>query len=156
MATTSPSCLIYGASHVSHASLFIYQKSGFTLYLLVYVDDIITNGSSSIEPSNLIFTLAAQFSLKDLGCLTHFLGVKVIPSATGLFLSQEKYITYLLHKLDMANTKSTSTPLFASAQLLKNSGDLLPFPTDYLALVGSLQSLSITLLEISFSTNKLA
>ncbi|XP_047312739.1 uncharacterized mitochondrial protein AtMg00810-like [Impatiens glandulifera] len=124
MATTSPSCLIYGASHVSHASLFIYQKSGFTLYLLVYVDDIITNGSSSIKPSNLIFTLAAQFSLKDLGY--------------------------------MANTKSTSTPLFASAQLLKNSGDLLPFPTDYLALVGNLQSLSITLLEISFSTNKLA
>nr|KYP77143.1 Putative transposon Ty5-1 protein YCL074W [Cajanus cajan] len=69
------------------ASLFIYQKSGSTLYLLVYVDDIIVTGSSHIELSNLISTLAARFSLKDLGCLTYFLGVEVIPSATGLFLS---------------------------------------------------------------------
>ncbi|WVZ13817.1 hypothetical protein V8G54_011383 [Vigna mungo] len=41
------------------ASLFIYQKSCSTLYLLVYVDDIIVTGSSSTELSNLISTLAA-------------------------------------------------------------------------------------------------
>ncbi|XP_022631718.1 uncharacterized protein LOC111240603 [Vigna radiata var. radiata] len=138
------------------ASLFIHQKSGSTLYLLVYVDDIIVTGSSSTELSNLIFTLAAQFSLKDLGCLNYFLGVEVIPSATRLFLSQRKYITDLLHKLGMANTKPASTPLSASTQLLKDSGDLLPCPTEYRALVGSLQYLSLTRPDIAFSTNKLA
>ncbi|WVZ13326.1 hypothetical protein V8G54_017856 [Vigna mungo] len=142
------------------ASLFIYQKSGSTLYLLVYVDDIIVTGSSSIELSNLISTLAARFSLKDLGCLNYFLGVEVIPSAipsaTGLFLSQRKYITDLLHKSGMADTKPASIPLSASAQLLKDSGDLLPCPTEYLALVGSLQYLSLTRPDIAFSTIKLA
>ncbi|WVY99792.1 hypothetical protein V8G54_025862 [Vigna mungo] len=106
--------------------------------------------------SNLISTLAARFSLKDLGCLNYFLGVEVIPSATCLFLSQRKYITNLLHKSGMANTKPTSTPLSASAQLLKDSGDLLPCPTEYRALVGSLQYLSLTRPDIAFSTNKLA
>ncbi|WVY97892.1 hypothetical protein V8G54_030043 [Vigna mungo] len=140
----------------TYASIFIYQKLGSTLYLLVYVDDIILTGSSSTELSNLISTLVAQFSLKDLGCLNYFLGVEVIPSATGLFLSQRKYITDLLHKSGMANTKPASTPLSASAQLLKDSGDLLPCPTEYRALVGSLQYLSLTRPDITFNTNKLA
>jgi len=138
------------------ASLFISQKSGSTLYLLVYVDDIIVTRSSPTELSNLISTLAARFSLKDLGCLTYFLGVEVIRFATGLFLSQRKYITDLLHKSGMANTKSSSTPLSASAPLLKDSGDLLPSPTEYHTLVGSLQYLSLTRPDIAFSTNKLA
>ncbi|WVZ17419.1 hypothetical protein V8G54_010401 [Vigna mungo] len=132
------------------------KKSGSTLYLLVYVDDIIATESSCTELSNLISTLAARFSLKDLGCLNYFLGFEVISSATGLFLSQRKYITDLLHKSGMANTKRAFTPLFASAQLLKDLGDLLPCPTEYRALVGSLQYLSLTRPDIAFSTNKLA
>jgi len=56
----------------------------------------------------------------------------------------------------MANTKSSSTPLSASAPLLKDSGDLLPSPTEYRTLVGSLQYLSLTRPDIAFSTNKLA
>jgi len=65
------------------ASLLIHRKPGVTLYLLVYVDHIIVTGSSPAEVS----TLAAHFSLKDLGCLNYFLGVEVIPSTAGIFLS---------------------------------------------------------------------
>jgi len=43
------------------ASLFISQKSGSTLYLLVYVDDIIVTGSSPTELSNLISPLLLDF-----------------------------------------------------------------------------------------------
>ncbi|WVY95338.1 hypothetical protein V8G54_034426 [Vigna mungo] len=56
----------------------------------------------------------------------------------------------------MANIKPASTPLSASAQLLKDSCDLLPCPTEYRTLVGSLQYLSLTRPDIAFSTNKLA
>jgi len=83
------------------------------LSLLLYVDDIIVTGSSPAEVSKLIATLAARFSLKDLGCLNYFLGVEVIPSTAGIFLSQRKYITDLLHKSGMAGTKLASTPLSA-------------------------------------------
>jgi len=43
------------------ASLFIHRKPGVTLYLLVYVDDIVVTGSSPVEVSTLIATLAALF-----------------------------------------------------------------------------------------------
>ncbi|WVZ24551.1 hypothetical protein V8G54_003095 [Vigna mungo] len=56
----------------------------------------------------------------------------------------------------MANTKPASTLLSASAQLLKDSGDLLPCLTEYRAFVGSLQYFSLTRPDIAFSTNKLA
>lgn len=123
----------------TNASLSIYQKPGVTLYLLVYVNDIIVTGSSSVELSKLISTLATRFSLKDFGCLGYFLGVKVIPSAAGMLLSQRKYIIDLLHKSGTTNTKQASTPLSASAQLLKDSDVLLSSPTKYRKLIGSLQ-----------------
>jgi len=138
------------------ASVFIHRKPGVTLYLLVYVNDIIVTRSSPVEVSTLIATLVAHFSLKDLGCLNYFLGVEVIPSTACIFLSQRKYITNLLHKSGMADTKPASTPLSATDKLLKDSDDLLPSPTEYRALVGSLQYLSLTRPDIAFSTNKLA
>ncbi|CAJ2655908.1 unnamed protein product [Trifolium pratense] len=102
-----------------------------TLYLLVYVDDIIVTGSSSTELSRLIATLAARFSLKDLGYLNYFLGVEVIPSAAGMFLSQRKYITDLLQKSGMTEAKPASTPITATPPLLKNSD--IAFATNKLA-----------------------
>ena len=80
----------------------------------------------------------------------------MIPSIAGIFLSQRKYITDLLHKSGMTDMKPASTLLSATYKLLKDSGDLLPSPTEYRALVGSLQYLSLTRLDIAFSTNKLA
>jgi hypothetical protein len=49
-----------------------------------------------------------------------------------------------------------STSLSATDKLLKDSGDLLPSPTEYQALVGSLKYLSLTRPDIAFTTNKLA
>ena len=134
------------------ASLFIHYKPGVKLYLLVYVDDIIVTGSSPAKVS----TLATCFSLKDLGCLNYFLGVEVILSTAGIFLSQRKYINDLLHKSGMADTKPVRTPLSATNKLLKDSDDLLPSLTEYRALVGGLQYLSLTCPDIAFNTNKLA
>jgi len=79
----------------------------------------------------------------------------VIPSTTSIFLSQRKYITDLLNKSGMVDTKPSSTPLSAIDKLLKDSGDLLPSPIEYRALGGSLQYLSLTHPDIAFITNKL-
>jgi hypothetical protein len=56
----------------------------------------------------------------------------------------------------MTEAKPASTPITANPQLLKNSCDPLPSPTEYRALVGSLQYLSLTRPDIAFGTNKLA
>jgi histone deacetylase 1/2 len=77
-------------------SLFILRRRGTTIYLLVYVDDIIVVSSSSRATDHLVRQLGTIFSLKELGPLLYFLGVEVHTLARDLFVSQRKYATELL------------------------------------------------------------
>jgi hypothetical protein len=55
-----------------HSSMFIYQSSHGMALLLIYVDDIIWTGSSSLVISNIIHQLRSKFDIKDLGDLLFF------------------------------------------------------------------------------------
>ncbi|KAL8159823.1 hypothetical protein V2J09_001360 [Rumex salicifolius] len=132
------------------------KTSAHVLFLLVYVDDIIITGSSSESVQHLIQNLSNRFSLKDTGNLSYFLGVEVQPHPRGLFLSQRKYITDVLHKANMTDCKPVSTPLNASTRLTRNSGTILASPTEYRMLLGSLQYLSLTRPDVAFAVNKLS
>lgn len=80
------------------ASLFIYHSKDVLAYFLIYVDDIVLTGNTTRFLDECVSKLAARFSIKDLGSLHHFLGVEVIPTSTGLFLSQHRHIHDLLIK----------------------------------------------------------
>lgn len=77
-------------------SLFIYRKNGIVVYFIVYVDDIILTDNNPDFLAKFVSKLADRFSLKELGPLSHFLGIEVIPTASGLFLSQRTYIMNIL------------------------------------------------------------
>ncbi|KAL8161127.1 hypothetical protein V2J09_012616 [Rumex salicifolius] len=91
-----------------------------------------------------------------MGNLSYFLGVEVQPHPDGLFLSQRKYVTDVLHRAQMTDSKQVATPMCASTELTKNAGYLLSTPTAYRQLVGSLQYLSLTRPDIAFAVNKLS
>ena len=55
-------------------SLFILHSTGISIYLLVYVDDIIITDNNPSVVQHFITLL--WFSLKDLGALTYFLALK--------------------------------------------------------------------------------
>ena len=74
------------------SSLFIYKTKSVTCYFLVYVDDLIITGNDPTFVSSIIDQLGNRFSLKDMDQLDFFLGMEVIPTTKGLFLSQHKYI----------------------------------------------------------------
>jgi hypothetical protein len=69
-------------------SLFIYHRGSNTIYLLLYVDDIVLTASSTDLLCWTITTLHQEFSMKDLSELHHFLGVAVQRRSGGMFLSQ--------------------------------------------------------------------
>ncbi|GKV40982.1 hypothetical protein SLEP1_g48566 [Rubroshorea leprosula] len=140
----------------SDCSLFIYNNAGIVVYVLVYVDDILITGNSATFISNLIHRLGQKFSLKDLGDLSLFLGIEAIKTSTGLFLSQHRYINDLLQKHKMDGAKPVATPMSTSRLSLQTSSPRLPNGTAYRQLVGSLQYLSLTRLDISFAINKLS
>ena len=77
-------------------SLFIYKSHDILCYCLVYVDDIIVTSNTLSFVNNIINKLGSTFSVKDMGSLHYFLGIEVIPTPQGLFLSQHQYIRDLL------------------------------------------------------------
>lgn len=61
----------------SDTSLFVYVSQATTIYVLIYVDDLIVTGLNDAKVSNFICRLNNQFSLKDMGDLHYFLGLQV-------------------------------------------------------------------------------
>ena len=108
------------------------------IYLLVYVDDIIITGNNDTVVQQFITLLSNRFSIQDLGPLTYFLGVEVIPHPHGIFLSQRRYIQDLFSRSHMIGAKLVSTPLATSPTLTLHSGFSTSNPVAYRAFVGSL------------------
>lgn len=88
--------------------------------------------------------------------MPYFLGVEVLPYKHGLFLSQLKYIGDILARANMTDAKPVSTLMVAHPLLTAHVGTPLPKPSEYRALVGALQYLSLTRLDIAFTVNRLS
>lgn len=125
------------------------------MHLLVYVDDIIVIGSSPPQVHDLIQTLVSRFSLKDLSHLSYFLGVEAFSISYGLFFSQCKYIFDLLQRTKMDEVKPIDNPLSTIDSLRLNNGKPSIEATEYRCVLGAMQYLSFTRLDISFVVNKL-
>ena len=69
----------------SDTSLFIYRHGGDTVYLLLYVDDIVLTASSTPLLRRVIAALQQEFAMKDLGPLHYFLGLTVSRQDDGFF-----------------------------------------------------------------------
>lgn len=63
--------------NLTDTSLFIYHHGADTTYLLLYVDDIVLNTSSTSLLESIISHLRCEFSMTDLGALNYFLGILV-------------------------------------------------------------------------------
>lgn len=103
-------------------SLFFYRRGDVTIFLLIYVDDIIVVSSSEKATKNLLVDLQEDFALKDLGNLHYFLGIEVARSGNSLHLCQSKYASDLLVKAGMKGCKPMKTPLATSLQLSSQDG----------------------------------
>ncbi|GKV12886.1 hypothetical protein SLEP1_g23973 [Rubroshorea leprosula] len=101
----------------SDTSLFILWQYGIIVYFLIYVDDILITGNSLPFIDKLILNLGARFSLKDLGNLHLFLGIEAIHTPVGIFLTQHRYITEILHRAKMSDAIAFASPVASSCSL---------------------------------------
>ena len=136
------------------SSMFLHFGESTTLIVLVYVDDIIIIGCSSTQISSLITKLDSIFTLRDLGQLSYFLGIEVSYHEGSMNLSQTKYVSDLLHRTGMFDTKPATTPGAVGKNLSKFDGDPMDEVTQYRSVVGALQYLTITRPDIAFAVNK--
>ena len=140
----------------SDPSLFIYVSGTTLAYFLVYVDDLLLTGNDASFLHHFIQSLSNWFSLKHMGTPHYFLGIEFIPSKTGLFLSQHKFIRDILERFDMDAAKPTYTPLSTTSTLTLNDGTTAADSTLYRQIIGALQYLNLTRPDLSFAINKLS
>ncbi|CAL2227819.1 unnamed protein product [Prunus armeniaca] len=94
-----------------------------------------------------------EFEMKDLGDLKYFLGIEVARSTTGIFLSQRKYVLYLLIETRMLGCKPADTPIEMNHNLYK---DMYQEPTNkkqYQRLVERLICLAHTRPDVDWASS---
>ena len=90
--------------------------------------------------------------MKDLGELCYFLGIEVIRTVDGIWLSpQRQYALDMLSKYGMDDCKPISMPLDVNVKLSAHAGDALENVTMYRKIVGSLIYLTITRPDLSYT-----
>jgi histone deacetylase 1/2 len=146
----------YASSKDDTSLFFFYRKNGITIFMLVYVDDIIVTSSSMEAVDVVLKDLHMDFALKDLGSLHYFLGIEVKSLSNGVSLSQETYISDVLQRVGMGKCKAVTTPLSTYEKLSISEGDLLDDAnaTRYRSIVGALQYVTLTRPDISFTVKK--
>ena len=88
------------------------------------------------------------------GPINFFLGIEPHWSGNELYLVQTKYIVELLQKTKMDGAKPLSSPVAAGSKLSKYLGDPVFDPSLYRSIVGALQYVTLTRLDISFVVNQ--
>jgi hypothetical protein len=140
------------AASKGDTSLFIYRKGRVSIFLLIYVDDIVVASSSNQVVEVLLTDLRQNFALKDLGSLHYFLGIEVEKVKGGIIMNQKKYVAYIIKGAGMEKCKSVNTPLSCSEKVSAYKGTPLSGKdaTKYRSIVGALQYLTLTRPDLAF------
>ena len=69
-----------------------FRQSQLVIFFHVYVDGIIITGSDDTAISSVITSFGMELTVKDLGPLHYFFGVKAHFISGGLFLSRQRYV----------------------------------------------------------------
>jgi hypothetical protein len=135
-----------------HSDPNVYTKKvgSHLIILVLYVDDLILTGSDPKLLNHVKTNLKKKFEMIDLGFLHYFLGLQVLQTNEGIFLSQSKYACDLLRRFHMDDCKPTPSPFQSGVKLTSTCTSPEVDATLYRQLVGSLLYLTHTHPDLSF------
>jgi hypothetical protein len=134
----------------SDTSLFIFRRDSDTVYLLLYVNDIILTASSTELLRHTIFALQRKFVMKELGPLHHFLDIIVKCRPDDLFLHQRTYTLDILKRVVVADYKPCTTPVDLQAKLTGDSRPPVEDISQFCSIAGALRYLTFTRPDIAY------
>jgi hypothetical protein len=135
----------------SDTSLFVFWCGTDTVYLLIYVDDIVLTVSNATILQRTISALKRELAMKNLGPLHHFLGIFVQHQADRLFLTQRQFALDILQRDGLVDCKLVSTPEDMQANASAASRPLVACPTNFRSLTGALQYLMFTCPNLAYA-----
>ena len=93
--------------------------------LILYVDDMIITSDDLSGIQELKDFFSQQFEMKDLGHLNYFLGLEITHSTDGLYITQAKYVSDLLSRAGLTNSKTVDTPVELNTHLTPSRGETI-------------------------------
>ena len=119
--------------------VFIRKTDKDTLYVLIWVDDIIISASSTDVMNIFKTNLSNRFKVKDLGPLKWFLGIQFDITDKCISMNQSLYVKTILSRFSMTDCTPRTLPCDPKVYtLLERDSDKLENPKKYQELIGSL------------------
>ena len=150
--------------------LFIFDRQGSIIYLLIYVDDLLIASSTQSIRDTFVTDLGKRFPVDDRGPLKLILGLAIDYTPGRLAISQSLYVKDLLDKfaphIDAGHTRRFDSPADDSVKFSMDQcpevdsaeySDMDSKRADYYSIVGSLSWLAnMTCFEISYIVSQLS
>eukprot|EP00253_Pinus_taeda_P004978 PITA_04978 len=131
-------------------TVYIKEKDGKLLIVVLYVDDVIFTGNDVFLIENFKTIMKEEFEMTYMGLLRYFLGIEVDQNENGIFISQAKYVNEVLGRFNMQECKAAITPTVMGLKLSKEDSSKDFDPSLYKSIVGSLMYLTATRPDIMF------
>ena len=132
-------------------SLYVRVSDRGIVVITMYVDDLIVGGDKEDEIEHVKRILRQKFEIKDLGDLCYFLGIEIICTPDGIWMSQRQYAMDIFSKYGMTYCKPISMPLDQNGKMSTDAGCVLEDPTMYRKMVGSLIYITISKPDLSYA-----
>lgn len=117
-----------GSNIVLYITIFLYQCGFDMSYMFLYVDDIIIITSSHDLRKSIMILLASEFSMKDLGLLSYFLGIAMIRHGSDLFLNESTYTSVTIACTNMTSCNPSTTLVDTKQKLSTSSSHRMRIP----------------------------
>ncbi|KXJ80258.1 hypothetical protein RP20_CCG025870 [Aedes albopictus] len=121
----------------SDPCLYIRRSGRATIYLLVYVDDLLMGSTDEAEMDEIFRRLREKFDITSLGLVRHFLGHEIYT------LRLTAYIDYLVRKFGMEDAHPVRTPMDPGYTTANEGSKPFTDKTVYRSLIGALLYLAV-------------
>ncbi|XP_057299273.1 uncharacterized protein LOC130629914 [Hydractinia symbiolongicarpus] len=138
------------------------KQCGYTIVLLVWVDDIIITSSKDELLNTVKIQLKNRFNMKDLGTLSSFLGIDFERGIDYVTMSQSRYLKNVLIRFSLNDCKPRNTPCEQNpaAYILDETSDTEKTDNDtklYRQMVGSIvYAMTCSRPDLSYVVTKLS
>eukprot|EP00253_Pinus_taeda_P029360 PITA_29360 len=123
-------------------NVFMSQPEGFVVK---------GHGHKGAMKASIQRELGKSFEMTDLGYVHYYLGIELTQHPKSIFISEKKYIGDLLSRFGMTECNPLTTRMEQNLKLKSIEGKEFEDATKYRQLVGSLNYLTTTRLDISFA-----
>ncbi|KAJ6874187.1 hypothetical protein NC651_032883 [Populus alba x Populus x berolinensis] len=138
-------------------TLFVkFEDGGKFLIVCLYVDDLIYTGNDGKMFQEFKHSMKAEFEMTDLGMMCYFLGIEVVQSSTGIFITQKKYAKEMLERFNLQDCNPVKNPIEPGLKLHKDLDGQRIDNTYYKQMVGSLMYLTATRLDVMCAASLLS